>query len=40
MLEGTVHKYGGMFSRGIERGEAPFKKFSSLSPYQGEREKG
>jgi len=34
----------GLFSQGIERGEygvkIPFKKFSSLSPYQGGRDKG
>ena len=34
-----------MFGRGylvggMERGFAPFKKFSSLSPYEGERDKG
>ena len=32
MLKGKVHKYGRMFSKGIKRGEAPLKKYSSLSP--------
>jgi len=34
------HPFLWLFSKGIKRDESPFKKFSSLSPYEGERDKG
>jgi len=36
MLKGRVHKYGARELKGLR----PFNKFSSLSPYEGERDKG